>query len=383
MEELNPEAVKKILVIKLNALGDVLMTTPAISGIRKAFPEAKIFCLVPANAVPLLENNPDVDGIIPLDLLALRKKGRLSRFLEILSSAIQIRKMKFDAVFDFSGTMWAAWITGLSHAQYRIGFIYPHRWFCYNIGVHPEMARRGKNMTVRKVGEMVMYGDRNFHDMVKGFDHEVDHMLRLISQVGIEPTIPSKIMLHLTPEESEKAKRWLAECGLDGTTYPIIGINLGASNAKRNWGEDKFVLLAKRLLENFNVVFIYGPMDKVTFKDRVDQFKSKNRKAVLIPDQSTLRETSAIISRCAVFVTCDTLCLHMASGLGVPTVALFGPTSPVLYCPYGVENRIIYTGIPCSPCFGYKCENNLCMQEIIIEEVERAIYSLLEPATVK
>ncbi len=383
MGKINQDVIKKILVIKLNALGDVLMTTPAISGIRRAFPEARIFCLVPADAVLLLENNPDIDGIIPLDLPAIRKKGRINRFLKILSSAGQIRKMKFDAVFDFSGTMWAAWITGLSGAKYRIGFIYPHRWFCYNIGVRPDKARRGKNITVRKVGEPVMYGVRNFHEYVKGFEHEVDHMLNLISATGIELATPSGIKLHLTPEESTAAKRWLVEYGLGGNAHRIIGINLGVSNVKRTWGEDKFILLAKRLLENFNVVFIRGPMDNVTFKDRLDQFKSKDTKAVLIPDRSTLRETSAIISQCAVFVTCDTLCLHMASGLGVPTVALFGPTSPGLYGPYGVESRVIYTDIPCSPCFGYKCENNLCMKGITVDEVEEAIYSLLEGVKVK
>lgn len=385
MGELNPDVVKKILVVKLNALGDVLMATPAISGIREAFPEARIFCLVPANAVSLLENNPDTDGIIPLDLPAIRKKGRINRFLEILSSARKVRRMKFDAVFDFSGTMWAAWITGLSGAKYRIGFIYPHRWFCYDFGIRPEVVRRGKNITVRNAGEPVMYKNRNFHEYVKGFEHEVDHMLRLISTVGIEPAILSKIKLHLTPEESEKAKRWLAECGLDGNAHPILGINLGVSNVKRTWGEDRFILLAKRMLENFNVIFIHGPMDNVTFKDRLYQFKSKDTKAVLIPDRSSLRETSAIISQCAVFVSCDTLCLHMASSLGVPTVALFGPTSPLLYGPgpYGVESRIIYTDIPCSPCFGYKCENNVCMKEIAVDEVKEAIYSLLEEAKVK
>jgi heptosyltransferase-2 len=183
--------------------------------------------------------------------------------------------------------------------------------------------------------------------------------------------------LWTTPEEEQKAARVLAEAGVKASEQAAV-IHPFSAVKHRGWPMENFAELVARLSKEgrFRTVIVGGPVDAEPFRSMKHLFGDG---AVDLVGKCTLRETVALLKRCALFVGNDSGIMHLAAAAGAPLVALFGPQSPVKFGPWSKRAKVIYKGLECSPCkqkFFTECEPSTrmrpaCMEAISVEEVFR------------
>ncbi len=171
--------------------------------------------------------------------------------------------------------------------------------------------------------------------------------------------------LQVTSEEQKSAEVCLAERGIQIGEF-LVGVHPGARSPVRQWGEENFVMLARRLESEF-------PVKIVWFQDP-NQTSLATYASQLQPLTLPLRQFMGVLSRCRLFICNDSGPMHIATGLGVPVVGIFGPTEPVWFGPLGEGNQVvIQPGFWCRPCFDYCLfDQPYCLRTIKVESVFEA-----------
>ena len=197
--------------------------------------------------------------------------------------------------------------------------------------------------------------------------HRPDLSLRLLQQIGI-PVIPEKELLTLSDEDAKFGYEFLAGNGIHESDL-IVGIHSGAGFDIKEWGKDRFQLVAERISAQFGakVLWFSNPGQPPA------QFPGHNKNiiSVAVP----LRQFLAVLARCHAFVGNDSGPMHMAAGLGVRVVAIFGPELPEWFGPLGEGHQIVIRkGMWCRPCWR-KCkfEERYCLRLISVDEVMQAV----------
>lgn len=287
----------KVLVIRTDRIGDVLLTTPVFRALKEAWPGVRVAALVRPATAPLLEQNPDVDEI-------LLEKGQP---LSVLTQ--HVRNGHFDiAVHAFCTfrTLWATWQAGI---PVRIGPA--SRWYT------------------------MVLTQRVFQHRSRSLCHEGDYNLQLLEPLGI-PFAQRKTRLILT--EEERAWGWTCLEALRlSRDRPLIGIHPGSGNSSARWPLASYLKLADRFLAaRHQVVVTFGSAEGDLEQIMLDQM---HRMPIFLPPGSlTLRQLASILSRMDLVVTNSTGPLHMAVALGVPTVSVYSPLPachPRRWGPYG------------------------------------------------
>ena len=331
-----------ILIIKLRYIGDVLLATPVLRALRERFPEARLTMAVNRGTEEVLAGNPDVQEVLVVE------KGGLAEQLRFLR---EVRRRRFDAVIDLTDGDRAAILAGLSGAPLRIGFNEEHRW------------RGLLYTTVAHVGPSSV--------------HRIEHDLAALRPLGIEPKV-GQPKLYLSREDDERAARLLEEVGLVGAGGPLVMFQPGARYWFKAWPAERFAALADRLTESFGCrVVIGGSGQEQKLAEEVRR-QARSTPTVLA-GRTPLRTYAAVLKRCALFVGSDNGPMHMAAALGVPVVALFGPSNPDEWGPRGPAVRVLYEGLDCRRCFHPTCERGAesCMKRIAVDDVYAAAGSLL------
>lgn len=175
------------------------------------------------------------------------------------------------------------------------------------------------------------------------------------------------------PREQAAAGAFLAGRGIAAET-PLVGIHPFTANPGRAWHPDNFIETANRLQERFEVriVVFGGPRERALsgpFAERIAP------RPVMAVGTGGLRETMALLTRCALLICNDSGIMHLAAAVGTPLVALFGPQSPVKFGPWGRDCEVIYKRFPCSPCkqkFFQECQPSPRMKPYCMEEITAA-----------
>ena len=166
----------------------------------------------------------------------------------------------------------------------------------------------------------------------------------------------------------------------------MIGFHAGCARfknaVKKRWAKEKFIRLGKVLAQKHNakILIFGGPDEAQTNREICD---SLGEDGWLVRD-TTIKQTAALMERCSLFVTNDSGLMHMAAGLSLPTVAIFGPTNPVWTRPWGTQHEIIREDLPCSPCFFYSVKplscrygDFHCIHSIEVEDVLEGIERIM------
>ena len=326
--------IQRILVIKPRAIGDALLSTAVLPDIRSQFPGARIDFLVETFASPVLHGNPFVDNVITYDT-------RVDSSISIITG---VRRNHYDLVIDLFANPRTAVITLLSGARYRVGFPFKWRRIAYNIVVTPR----------------------------SGDVHNVEFNLDALRRLGIEVT--STAPSFYLDEESRK----FAQSFLDDNDLPageFFTINIGGGWEIKRWPVEKFIELSSMISHSLKrrVVVLYGPSEEADAA-RI----STASKGVLAP-QTSLKQMGAILSLSKLLITNDSGPMHIAAALRVPTLAIFGPTSPRLQGPYGNISEIVRNErLDCLECNLTKCPiGNPCMKELDAVTVFEHLQSLI------
>jgi len=337
-QRIDPSEIKKILIIRLRRIGDIIMTTPALSALRKGFPNAFISYVVEKPYRELVEGHPELDKVIVLE-----KKQGARDFFRLIRS---IRKEKYDVVLDFHGGPRASLITLFSKAKLKVGYRIKYRNFIY----HVKLARRPES------GQL----------------HSVESHINFVRALGLDVKTPPPLNLpHARRNEAEKVEKILKENRLEG--FKIITIHIGAGNEFRDWGTDNWSrligLLAKR--PDAKIVLIGANEDK---KAEVEIMRKSMDLTLSQVGKLNLREVKELISHSSLFVGPDSGPMHIAASTSTPIVALFGPTLPANFSPWQAKAYLIEKEYDCRSCKQRECvyKDFRCLRSITPEEVYQA-----------
>jgi lipopolysaccharide heptosyltransferase I len=345
---------RRFLVIRLSAIGDVVRTLPAVKGLRERYPDAYIAWLVEEKSSDILLDSPYVDKVIVFPRLQLTGKagGRLSpgaRSASLSRFISELRAEKFETVLDFHGILKSGLLALLSGAKERIGFRRDYtkefNWLFINRAMVPpghRISRFERNVS------LVTYLDAAPSD--------------LDVRISVPQEVKERIDTKLQPFNDSK---------------PLVAIHPATSRPFKHWDTRNFARVADRLLtdEVAQVLITYGPGEEDVAKRVVSEMGPGGAPIV---ESASLREYAWLIKRADLYFGSDTGPMHIASAMGTPVVALFGPTDPAVNSPYRQPHRVLYRALPCSPCRERRCARNLeCMTSITADEAYEAIVDML------
>ena len=335
---------KKILLIRLRRIGDVVMTTPAVAVLKAQLPHASISYLIEEPYRELVEGNPHLDEVI-----IVPRKQNTRDFLRLTQT---IRKKRFDCLIDFHGGPRAAWMTLLSGSKLKVGYRIRHKGFLYDIRVPRSQE--------------------------KAHIHSVENHVNLIRALGIEVnTVPPFFLPGADEGEKEKIAGLVRNCGREKIKIAVL--HVGAGNEFRDWGTENLIRLTDLITRRSNacVLLVGGPEDV----RRAETIAKQEQASVFsLAGQVGLRELRELIDRADLFIGTDSGPMHIAASTDTPIVALFGPTLPAHFRPWRENTRLIEKDFDCrSSCRQRECTYGdfRCLQTITPEEVYANCFEFL------
>ncbi|MEW6096650.1 MAG: glycosyltransferase family 9 protein [bacterium] len=347
-----PSDYKRILVIKLIAIGDLVVALPTIKALKKSFPEAYLAMLVTPRVKEVVEGFPYLDKIIYYDILG-KDKG-IKGLFKIISL---LKKEKFDLVIELDHYYRiTSMITFFARIKNRVGFDLP------------KQGRRG--LVTIKVPYLV--------DV-----HEVEAFLETARGVGADISDKELVEIWTSNEDKEYVDKFLKEAGVTDEDF-LVGIHpgTGPSATSRRWTPEKFGKLADWLIKEkkAKVVFTGANSELGLINESVNSMTSK---PIIAAGKINLKQFAQLCSRCKLFICVDTGPLHIAAAMKTKVIGLYGPNTPLKWGPYGKGHITIYKNLDCSPCTKQylgqvsKCKNPICMEKIEIEDVMKAVEKML------
>jgi heptosyltransferase-2 len=346
-----PAAVRRILIRANNWIGDVVMISPAVRAIREHYREARIAILAKSWVVETLRGSPFYD-----DLIEYEDRGAHRGIAGRLRLVADLRRRRFDLAVLFQKAFEAAAFAFLAGARARVGYA---------------TDLRGPLLT---------------HPLPRPAEgtHNAEQFLAIARSLGCPVRDPFPVF-HLDEEARRRAASLLESAGHDA---PLVALHPSASKTPRAWHPDRFGDLAARLARRTGArVVLLGGGGEEDLLARIATRIPAGR-ALVPPAGLSIKTVGAILERCRLFVGNDSGPMHVAAALGVPTVAIFGPGSPARTAPLARPGRLAVVGgdYPCSPCrqdFFRECPpapsgKPFCLEEIEVDEVERAALDLAE-----
>lgn len=352
------EKVKKVLIIKLDHIGDVLFAIPALKALRERLPSARITVVVGPWSKEVVKNCPYVNEILIFDAHWFRRSTRgkrkagdiykCFRFLKLL------RQRKFDLAIDFR---------------------YPYSAHQDSLFLSLTRARYKMGHNIWGWGFLITHKVRYDPKRVK---HEVERNLDMLRTIGINNLSP-KLEMWLSKDERDYAEKFLKQHDVQEQDI-LIGIHPGVWCPARRWPKERFAQTADLLVERLNArVIIFGASDEI---EEVNELSSLMRtKPINTCGKTSLGELAALVEKCKVFVGNNSGPIHIAAAMETPVVDLFSGTDlSQQWGPFGVDNVVIEKHVNCKPCGREECgrANHDCMELITVDEVVRAVESLLK-----
>ncbi len=337
--------VRRLLIVRPSAIGDVVMASPMLRVLREACPGVHVSWLVEPQIFDLLKDNPCLDQVLTWPKSAWRQLWRSGRWWQLLREihtfSRMLRREHFDVALDAQGLLRSRLLAWLSAAPVRIGF------------ASKEPGRFLLTRTVTRGADSPRMGSEYRH---------------LMQELGFDPG-PFHPCLDVGEAERVAASHALQSVGIAGRYVALAPFT---TRPQKHWVDERWSELARRIGEQFAlpVVVLGGPADR---DHAVRICAASAGHAASLAGSLRLAETMAVIRGCALLVGVDTGLTHMGPAFDRPTVALFGAT-----CPYRETSRanttVLYHQLPCSPCRRTPaCDGRFpCMQAIAVDEVVAA-----------
>jgi heptosyltransferase-2 len=336
------QSIGRILFIRIDRIGDLVLSTPALRALKQAFPNSNLTVLASPSNQSLLRHNPYVDRILVYD--RNKSAGDKIRIMK------QLRAYGFDLAVDPypDYELRTAVIAFLSGAKQRVGYASYGREVFFNV----EAPR------------------------IKANKHFVDLTLGILSPLGIraENRAPE---LFLTDGEKQWARNWLKEKGAWGK--PLVGIHPGGYYESQRWPPENFADLIGQLQGDgkLDLIIFGGPGEE----DLTREICSMLTREVLASPEDDIRRFAALLSCCSLFVCNNSGPLHIATGLGIPTVSMMGPTVRDRWMPTGDIHKVLRIDeLPCIGCNLGHCSTKThdCMRLITPSMVLEAAEGILQ-----
>lgn len=343
LEHFDPAKVSNILVVSSTAIGDTLLSTPAIRAVRELYPKAKIIAHFNITNMAMFENNPHIDGIIPY-------YGGYKKFFRTIKA---FRREKFDLALILHGNEpQATPMAYLSGARFIIKL--------------PNTSEYRFLLSNNK--EIIRWED---------FSHGVDQRLNVAQLAGCKIS-DKKMILPISKEGDDFIKEFLIDNSINDSDT-VIGFQPGASTISRMWFAERFVELGKRLISAYpglRIVITGSPKEYDHCRAIADAI---GEKVIVSADRIPLKYLPSLVKDLKLLLTGDTGIMHLAVAVGTPVVALFAVSDPERSGPYYDLDKhiIIKKDRTCNDCVSKKCRYQKCMEQISVDEVFDSVTSIL------
>jgi ADP-heptose:LPS heptosyltransferase len=371
---------RRILFIKLAEQGSSVLAYAAIRRAAEMVGSQNVYFVV-------FEDNRfiiDAMGVIPeKNVITIPITSVFALAMGSLRALRHARKLQVDAVIDMEFlTRFSAILTFLTGAASRVGF---HTFF----GDGPY---RGDLMTHRLLYNPHLHTADMFESMVEALLH---NPTTLPAFDFIPAAVTTPVEFQLRPGESREIELLLQRENPRLGSSPLVLLNPNAGDLLplRRWPSDRYVALARRLLDNYPRLFIGftgGPNEAASVNRLADEVGSS--RVLALAGKTTLRQLLALYGRSEILVTNDSGPAHFASMTPIHVVTLFGPETPALFGARSPRSTTLWAGLACSPCVNAynnrqtTCRNNLCMQAITVDQVfgmVRRIYDSIETKIIR
>ena len=343
------ETIKKILIIKLIAMGDIIVLFPTVHAIRMKYPNAKIYFLTTPSMKLLLQSSPDIDEIITINL---SDKNILFSLVGLIK---KLHSLKLDIAVELTHYYrLVSLVAFLSNIPHRVGFA---------------ISGQGRNtMLTKKV---------NYNDNL----HEVESFGTIAE--AINAPIVDKRLIAPTFGTITDDIRYIEQLFNDNMIKNPIIIHSGTSATvkSRRWPAKKFQQLADELSnKGYNIIFS-GSEEEKPIVDKILSLSAKNH--LNLVGRTTLGQLLQLFRKAKLVISLDTGPMHLAAASSTPTLGLFGANTPKKWGPYGPQHKAIYHGpeIPCTQQqYGKVCNHpeGYHMQDITVKEVLETTLNMLQ-----
>lgn len=337
--------VQRVLIVRLRSIGDTVLTTPSLFALRRFLPHARLDILLEDWVAPVLENFEHIDNVIVL------KRGGTSARLRV---AREIRKTRYDVVYNLHGGTTATLLTRASGARHRVGFAH------YQYGrLHNHLAP----------SSLELWGTAKAHS--------VEQQLALVGWTGVP--VSDRPATHLTVSDAAAANisKRLCAFGLDDLT-PFAMVHPSTAFATKQWASEKFARVIEYLADRgLTTVALAAPNEAEVLANLTANCSAP---IVGLTDLS-LPEVTALAARARVFVGNDSGIAHIAAAVKTPAVVIFGSSNRAHWKPWATAPaETVFEEMECQPCHGYFCEKFAqpeCILRVPVERVTAAIDRVL------
>jgi ADP-heptose:LPS heptosyltransferase len=336
---------KRILIIKLAAMGDVLRTTPLLRGWREKNTNCHITWLTEPNVVPILRGIPEIDRLLPYTP----------------DSVLQMEIEHYDELYCFDKEPRASALAMKIRAGRKIGF---------------GMGPMGNVICLNQESEYTY--SLGISDLLKFQINKKTYPELIFECAGIPYCEPQEYVLPDLSSEIREAGNRLLDIGVRPGDLKI-GLNTGAGDAfaTKKWTEEGYAQLADRLIRELGAkVLLVGGPGEVERNRRIAAFAQNT--VINTGNDNPIREFAGIVGNCDLMVTGDSLAMHIAIGLKIPVLVILGPTCHQEIELYGRGAKII-SDFECSPCYLSRCPKTFtCMDATGVDSVFEAMAGLLQ-----
>ena len=340
--------IRRILIVRTDRIGDVILTLPMARALKKNSPSARIALLIQRYTSEIVESDPAVDQIIHYD------DGK--RSLAFFDLVTMLRRERFDVVFHTHPRFRAALMTWFARIPIRVGTGY--RWYSF------------------------LFNRKVFEHRKDAKKHELEYNLSLLGSVGVHTDGDTvALTLEVKPQTLDWVRHFLSRLGVREKERIVI-IHPGSGGSARDWSAKNFGLLGRRIrtLPGVRVIITGGETEEI-LANQVRDLSGDG--TIVVIDRLNLREYAALAKLASLFVANSTGPLHIAAGVGTPVIGLYpqiAPLSATRWGPYTQKKKIFSpVGMPadCTKCLASKVDACECMDSISVEQVFEAARAYL------
>lgn len=337
---------RKILIVRFSSLGDIVLITPVIRSLKMTYPQAQISLVTKKEFADLIQFIPQLDQVIIFDPGdGLKGLWRLIK---------RVRAEEFDLLVDLHANRRSKLLSLLSHAHRRVKYnkLRLRRYLRIYLGV---------NLLPRR-------------------SHIIDFYFKPLRRFSLI-TYDHSLHLEVNKDIEERAINFLYQAGIKEDDL-VIGLCPGSKWPTKRWPAERFAMVGDSLMEMGMKIIIFGSHDEINLCNKVELTMKHN--PLNLVGKTSLVELVPLIKQCTVLVTNDSALMHLAAGLDVSVVAMFGPTTLDLgFGPVGQGHIVLRKRFFCRPCSSHgskRCwlRSHKCMEMIRVDEVMDAVKRLIE-----
>lgn len=368
-----PRSVRRILLLRLERIGDLVMVLDAIADVRAAWPEAEIDLAVGTWNLPLARLVSGLRNVDTMDVPWLARSGAGDAWPALIRKARSWTRQQYDLVVNFEPDIRSNFLAWLSGARYRHGY--------WTGGGGPFLTDAVEYEPTKHVSSNARALVARAAEVLNG-SGEPGLKTRPPATVTRPPITTSRRRLVLPADAKGRAIEALGH-----VRRPLVGVHVSGGRESKQWHLDRFAAVARELARqrNATIVLTGAESDRAMVETVASHLGGVS--TINLCGQLDLVDLAAVLATLDVLVTGDTGPMHLASAVSTPVVALFGPADSRRYGPTSPRQRVLRVDLPCSPCGlvrlpPERCRGKVpdCMDGIRVDSVVAAALELLDEA---